>query len=275
MGRKKKRAREKAELESNKAGEQAPDGEAVKKEKKENKKDTPKERDFRQWALGWVKSIALALVLWFVIQAFLVKSYRIDSGSMEPTLYENDFLFINKAVYGAQVPLTGLRTPKFRDPRRGELIVLRGIELDSLTIVKRVIGIGGDTLEMRSDSLFRNGEYVDEPYTKHVDPMVEMPTMQRQIARRWQLPQLVDGAATDEYLPGLRNWGPFVVPDDHFFGMGDNRDASHDGRAWGFLPRKHVIGRPLFIYYSYDPNSWSPLRFLTAIRWGRLLRSPG
>jgi signal peptidase I len=138
-----------------------------------------------------------------------------------------------------------------------------------------VIGIGGDTLEMRSDSLFRNGQYVDEPYAKHVDPMAEMPPMQRQIARRWQLPQLVNGAANGEYLPGLRNWGPFVVPDDHLFGMGDNRDASHDGRAWGFLPRSHVIGHPLFIYFSYDPDSWSPLPFITAIRWGRLLRSPG
>ena len=275
MGRKKKRAREKAEAESQKVAEQGPEGNAEKKDKKGKTEGTRKERDFRQWALGWVKSIALALVLWFVIQAFLVKSYRIDSGSMEATLYENDFLFINKAVYGAKVPFTGLRTPKFRDPHRGELIVLRGIELDSLTIVKRVIGIGGDTLEMRSDSLFRNGQYVDEPYAKLIDPMVEMPPMQRQIARRWQLPQLVDGTANAEYLPGLRNWGPFVVPDDHLFAMGDNRDASHDGRAWGFLPRSHLIGHPLFIYYSYDPDSWSPLRFITAIRWGRLLRSPG
>jgi signal peptidase I len=272
MGRKKKRARENAELEHQKVAEQGAEGNTEEKEKKGN---TQKERDFRLWAWGWIKSIALALVLWFVIQAFLIKSYRIDSGSMEPTLYENDFLFINKAVYGAKVPLARFRTPKFRDPRRGELIVLRGIELDSLTIVKRVIGIGGDTLEMRSDSLFRNGQHVNEPYAKHIDPMVEMPTMQRQIARQWQLPQLVNGPASNEYLPGLRNWGPFVVPDGHFFAMGDNRDASHDGRAWGFLPRNHVIGRPLFIYYSYDPDSWSPLKFITAIRWGRLLRSPG
>jgi signal peptidase I len=233
-----------------------------------------KQRDLRQWALGWIKSIALALVLWFIIQAFLVKSYRIDSGSMEPTLYENDFLFINKAVYGARVPFTQWRTPKLRDPRRGELIVLRGIEPDSLTIVKRVIGIAGDTLRMSNDSLFRNGRYVEEPYAQLVDPTAEMPPMQRQIARRWQLPQLVDGAVNGEHLPGLRNWGPFVVPDDHLFAMGDNRDASHDGRAWGFLPRSHVIGHPLFIYYSYDPQAWRPLPFVTAIRWGRFLRSP-
>ena len=271
MGKKKRRATEKAEPAQGKSGESGRDDQA---EKNDKQASTTKERDVRQWALGWIKSIALALVLWFIIQAFLVKSYRIDSGSMESTLYENDFLFINKAVYGARVPFTGLRTPKFRDPRRGELIVLRGIELDSLTIVKRVIGVAGDTLQMRSDSLFRNDEYVEEPYAQLVDPMAQMPPMQRQIARRWQLPQLVDGEVNGDYLPGLRNWGPFVVPDDHLFVMGDNRDASHDGRAWGFLPRSHVIGRPLFIYFSYDPHAWRPLPFITAIRWGRLLRSP-
>jgi signal peptidase I len=231
--------------------------------------------DFREWALGWAKSIAIAVVLWFFIQAFLVKSYRIDSGSMEPTLFENDFLFINKAVYGAKAPLLGFRTPAFREPRRGELIVLRGIEWDSLTIVKRVIGLAGDTLEMRRDSLFRNGEYAPEPYTQHVDPSAEMETGRRLEARRWQLPQLVGGVATEDYLPGMHDWGPFVVPDEHLFVMGDNRDASHDGRAWGFLPRKHVIGHPLFIYYSFDKHKWRPLPFLTAIRWGRLLRNPG
>jgi signal peptidase I len=244
------------------------------KGKAKAKNEKGKERDFRQWAWGWVKSIALALVLWFIIQAFFIKSYRIDSGSMEPTLYENDFLFINRAVYGAQVPFTNLHTPKFRDPRRGELIVLRGIEFDSLTIVKRVIGIAGDTLAMRSDSLFRNGQYVEEPYRKLIDPMAQMPAAQRQIARRWQRPHLVNGQASEDFLPGLRNWGPFVVPENHLFVMGDNRDASHDGRAWGFLPRNHVIGHPLFIYFSYDPDSWSPLPFITAIRWGRLLNTP-
>ena len=76
--------------------------------------------------------------------------------------------------------------------------------------------------------------------------MVEQFGMRGGIADVADLPQLVDGVAKDEYLPGLRNWGPFVVPDNHFFAMGDNRDASHDGRAWGFLPRNHVIGHPLF-----------------------------
>jgi len=271
MGKKRERSRAKDDKTNTVA---PPDPAADSADQKKAKAKAKQPVAFQEWAWGWIKSIALALVLGFVIQALLIKSYRIDSGSMEQTLYENDFLFINKAVYGAKIPFTGWWTPAFRDPRRGELIVLRGIELDSLTIVKRVIGLAGDTLEMRSDSLFRNGEFTPEPYAQHVDPMATMPPMQRQVARRWQLPQLVDGAAKDDYLPGLRDWGPFVIPEGHLFVMGDNRDASHDGRAWGFLPRRHVIGHPLFIYFSYDPNAWRPLPFLTAIRWGRILSSP-
>lgn len=274
MGKKKERVRKKEQQKTEPKAKQESNGKAAEGANAEGG-NAKKERDVRQWAWGWIKSIAMALVLWFFIQAFLIKSFRIDSGSMEPTLFEADFLFVNKAVYGAKVPLTGLRTPAFREPRRGELIVLRGVEPDSLTIVKRVIGIAGDTLQLRNDSLFRNGEFVPEPYTKHVDPLAVMPLFERQAARRWQLPHLVDGTATAEYIPGLRDWGPFVVPPDHLFGMGDNRDASRDGRHWGFLPREHVIGHPLFIYFSYDAEIWRPLPFLTAIRWGRLLRNPG
>jgi signal peptidase I len=228
----------------------------------------------RQVLIGWVKSIAIAFAIWFVLQALVIKSFRVDSGSMEPTLFAGDWFFINRVVFGSPVPLIRVRTPKVRDPRTGELIVLRGVEEPILTIVKRVIGVAGDTIELRADSLFRNGEYVPEPYVQHVDPAAEMDAMQRQRSRTWQLPHLTAAVDTATYLPSLRTWGPVVVPDGHLFTMGDNRDASYDGRHWGFLPRSHAIGRPLFIYYSYDSGNWRPLPFLTAIRWGRMLRAP-
>jgi len=224
--------------------------------------------------MGWVKSLLIAFVLWFFIQAFLVKSFRIISDSMEPTFLVSDLLFINKAVYGATVPFTRIRTPAFRDPEVGGLIVLRGIEEPILTIVKRVIGTAGDTLELRSDSLFRNGRYVPEPNAQHVNPLAQMDQNQRLRTRNWQLPHLVDGVDKSSYLPDLRNWGPMVVPDGHLFTMGDNRDESYDGRHWGFLPRENVVGKVLIIYWSYDANHWRPLRFLTAPRFNRLLRRP-
>jgi signal peptidase I len=192
---------------------------------------------------------------------------------MESTLYEGDFLFINRAVYGAKVPFTSLRTPAFREPRRGEMVVLEGVEEPILTIVKRVIGLAGDTLELRNGMLYRNGAHVPEPYAQYIDPTVEMDLLQRDRTKRWQLPHLVNGTATD-YMPALRRWGPIVVPPEHLFAMGDNRDASYDGRHWGFLPRKNLLGHPVFIYFSYDPQHWRPLPFFTAIRWVRIFSSP-
>ncbi len=232
------------------------------------------QQDFSQWVWGWVKSIAIALVIWFFLQAFLIKSFRIISDSMESTFLVGDWLFINKALYGPAIPFTNIHLPSLRDPKAGELIVLEGVEQPVLTIVKRVIGVAGDTIELRADSLFRNGDYVPEPYVQHVDSTAFMDTLQRQRTRNWQLPHLVNTVDRDSYMPDLRNWGPIVIPQEHLFTMGDNRDESYDGRHWGFLPRKNVLGRPIFIYYSYDPNHWRPLPFITAIRWNRLLRRP-
>jgi signal peptidase I len=238
-----------------------------------DKKPRPKE-DFNQWAWGWVKSIAIALVIWFFLQAFVIKSFRIISDSMDSTFLVGDWLFINKALYGPVIPFTSVHLPALRDPKAGELVVLKGVEEPVLTIVKRVIGVAGDTIELHADSLFRNGEYIPEPYVQHVDSTASMDPMQRQRTRNWQLPHLVDTVDRDSYMPDLRDWGPIVIPQDHLFTMGDNRDASYDGRHWGFLPSKNVLGRPIFIYYSYDPNHWRPVPFITAIRWRRLLRRP-
>jgi signal peptidase I len=242
---------------------------------------TPEERPqphqqqtFGQWLWSWVKTIVIAFAIWFVLQALVIKSFRIDSGSMEPTLFEGDWLFINRVIYGAPVPLLGFRTPKVRDPERGELIVLRGVEEPVLSIVKRVIALGGDTVEFRSDSLFRNGAYVPEPYVQHVDPTMPTDPVTVEQMRAWQLPYLLDTVEKATYRPTLRTWGPVVLPPEHLLTMGDNRDASYDGRHWGFLPRPNVMGRPLIIYYSFDPNHWRPLPFVTAIRWGRMFRAP-
>ena len=123
---------------------------------------------------------------------------------------------------------------------------------------------------MRNDSIFRNNRYLPEPYVQHTNPIAQMDPTQRQRTKRWQLPYLVDSVDRSTYLPDLRNWGPFVIPEGHLFTMGDNRDSSYDGRHWGLLPREHVIGHPMFIYWSHDRSRW-PL----PVRWNRLLSSPG
>jgi signal peptidase I len=225
------------------------------------------------WVWDWTKSIVVALVVWFFLRTFLVEAFRIPSGSMENTLLIGDFLFVNKALYGAEVPLIHTRLPAVREPRRDDILVFDSVEEEGLKVVKRLIGMPGDTLSMENGELFRNGARVNEPYAVHSDPTRSEDPIQRAKMREWQLPHLVNRDPSS-YQPDLQEWGPIVVPADSFFMMGDNRDSSYDGRYWGFLPRKNVRGRPLVVYFSYDPGSWRAIPFVTAVRWGRLFTSP-
>ena len=230
-------------------------------------------RSIMIWLWDWAKSIVVALVVWFFLRTFLVEAFRIPSGSMENTLLIGDFLFVNKALYGAEVPVIHKRLPAVREPRRDDILVFDSVEEEGLKVVKRLIGMPGDTLSMENGELFRNGQRVNEPYALHSDPTRSEDPIQRAKMREWQLPHLVHRDPSS-YQPDLQEWGPIVVPPDSFFMMGDNRDSSYDGRYWGFLPRKNVRGRPLVVYFSYDPSSWRAIPFLTAVRWGRLFSSP-
>jgi signal peptidase I len=219
----------------------------------------------------WIKSVAIAVAIFLVVRTFLIEGFRIPSGSMENTLLIGDWLFVNKALYGAEIPFTGVHLPAFRNPRRNDLVIFKSVEEPRLTVVKRLIGMPGDTLSMEDNQLSVNGRPAEEPWVIRTDPLAdhEDPKM-----RTWQVRYLVRDRDTTTYRPTLKNWGPIVVPPDSFFVMGDNRDSSYDSRYWGFLGRDRIRGRPLIIYYSYDPSGVLPLPFLTAIRWGRLLHRP-
>lgn len=228
---------------------------------------------FHKWLWEWTKSIVVALLVWFVLRTFVVEAFRIPSGSMENTLLIGDFLFVNKALYGAEVPFVHKTLPAVREPQRGDILVFDSVEEPGVKIVKRLIGIPGDTLAMHHGRLFRDGRAVAEPYAVHGDSTRSEDPSQRERMRQWQLPHYV-GPDSTHYAPDLQDWGPIVVPPDSFFMMGDNRDSSYDGRYWGFLPRQNVRGRPLFVYFSYESESWRPLPFFTAVRWGRILSKP-
>ena len=223
---------------------------------------------------SWVKSIGIALVIWIFLRSYLVEAFRIPSASMENTLLVGDFLFVNKAVYGGQleIPFTGirlLRVPGYGEPRRDQLLIFRSVEdsTPNLNIVKRVLGEGGDTLRMVRDTLYRNGRRLEEPYALHLSAgLVREEEFRLRQIHSWQLPHYA-GAGPASYRPTTHDWGPIVVPAGHFFVMGDNRDESYDSRFWGFLPRAHIVGKPLFIYMSVARD---PFR----IRWNRLLRRP-
>jgi len=238
---------------------------------KNNIREQPKAaRTVKQSTWEWVKSIAVALVIWMVVRSLLVEAFRIPSGSMENTLLIGDFLFVNKTLYGAEIPLTNKHLPPVREPKRLDIVVFRSVEDPNTNVVKRVIGMPGDTLSMKDNVLHRNGQTVDEPYVIRTDPSSdpEIPSM-----RAWQLKYLA-GIDASNYRPTLKNWGPIVIPRDSFMVMGDNRDNSYDSRYWGFLGRDRIRGRPLLIYYSYNKDGMLPLPFLTSIRWGRIFSSP-
>ena len=230
---------------------------------------TPK--SFKRWAWEWMKSIAIALVIWFVLRTLLVEAFRIPSSSMERTLLVGDFLFVNKALYGAELPLIHTRLPAVREPRLGDIVVFDSRTEAGVKVVKRVIGTPDDTLEMRNNALYRNGVRQVEPYAQHVDPGSDPsdPGM-----RLWQLQYLVPGVDREAYRPTRGTWGPLIVPGGQYFVMGDNRDNSYDSRYWGFVDRRVIRGRPLFIYYSFDHDSWRVLPFVTAIRWDRIGAHP-
>jgi signal peptidase I len=232
---------------------------------------TAASRSFTRWLWEWTRTIGGALLIWVVVRSLLGQAFHIPSGSMENTLLIGDVLWVNKALYGAEVPIIHRRLPAFREPQRLDIVVFKSVEEEGLDVVKRLIGMPGDTLSMEDGAVLINGRKTDEPYVIRTDPAAdpEVPQM-----RGWQIRYLVSNRDPATYRPTLNNWGPLVVPPDSFFMMGDNRDQSYDSRYWGFLGRDRVEGRPSFIYFSFDKQGILPLPFLTAIRWGRLFSAP-
>ncbi len=223
-------------------------------------------------AIEWVKAAAWAFGAWLVLSTFVVQAYFIPSPSMETTLMVGDVLFVNKFLFGAKVPLVNWRTPAVREPKRGDIVVFMSPIEDSI-LVKRLIAVGGDTLEMRQGVLYRNGVALEEPHAQSTSPDWTLDLASRQEMHARQLPYFI-GADPERYLPDVHDWGPLLIPQGKLWMMGDNRDSSRDSRFWGLVPRENVRGTPVLIYYSWDASSYRPFPFFTATRWGRILRVP-
>jgi signal peptidase I len=213
----------------------------------------------------WARSVLVAAILFLIVRAFGIEAFRIPTSSMENTLLVGDFLLVNKAIYGAPIPGTDLRLPALSEPRRNEVVVFRPPHDPEKNYVKRLVGLPGDTLEMRGKKLFLNGTPVHEPRARFVDGQGDAahPGM------RWQSNHLIAGPVP-RYHPTRDNWGPIVVPPRHYFVLGDNRDNSEDSRYWGFVPRDAIQGRPAFVYYSFDPQGVDGLAWLRHVRWKRI-----
>jgi signal peptidase I len=197
----------------------------------------------------YFESILVAVVLALFVRTFVFQAFKIPTGSMKPNLLVGDHLLVNKFIFAPTATALERALLPMRDIRRGEIIVFKFPEEPERDFIKRVIGLPGDTIELRNQTVFINGEALTEPYAHYLFPPAD------------------EGQADSFDI--RRKYGPVTVPDGHYFMMGDNRDDSQDSRFWGFLPQSYVKGRALFIYWSFDtPDDGSAGGF--APRWGRL-----
>jgi signal peptidase I len=227
-----------------------------------------------------IMSVLPTLAIFLGARQLLAEAYRIPSGSMEPTLLVGDALFVNKLRFGPHIPFTNQLLPGYASPKRGDVAIFVSppqhpsirISPDDVTptLVKRIVGVSGDTLLMRRGQLMVNGAVVPSPNSFVLpDDIANQP----QAIFNWQHQIEIHGSRFGPPIaaPSIHEWGPLVVPTGMFFMMGDNRDNSVDSRYYGLVPRANFRGTPMFIYYSYDPDEGVDyFRAVTAIRWRRL-----
>jgi len=202
----------------------------------------------------YLESILIAAILALFIRTFVFQAFKIPTGSMEPNLLVGDHIVVNKFMFGAGGDGSWLLP--MRPIERGDVVVFRAPEQPDEDFIKRVVAVGGDKIEIVDGVVQVNDEVVDEPYAHH-----------------------------SSGFGSRRDYGPFHVPDGHYFCLGDNRDNSRDSRYWGTVPRHLVKGRAVVVYWSYDapPFGWhggsvtqgwadfarSLPGYLTETRWGR------
>lgn len=196
----------------------------------------------------WIEAIVVAVLLALFIRTFVLQAFKIPSGSMLPTLKIGDHLLVNKFLYGVRVPFSGKLLVPFKQPKHGDIIVFKFPQDRSTDYIKRVVGLPGDTITIKDKVLLVNGKKVEDPHAHFTSQ------------------EVLDGKVSPR-----DNFGPVMVPKDSVFVMGDNRDNSFDGRFWGFVERRDILGKAIILYWSWDLEQplFSVERF-TSVRWSRI-----
>jgi len=189
-----------------------------------------------------IEAIVIAIIIAMFIRTFIVQAFKIPSGSMLETLQIGDQILVNKFIYGVKIPFTNGKTLiPVKDPVRGDIVVFKYPEDPSKDFIKRVVAVGGDTLEIKDKQLYVNDKLVtEEPYAIHKD--------ERMIPANF---------STRDYLRKI------TIPDKKLFVMGDNRDNSHDSLFWGFVDLTEIKGEAFMIYWSWNKEAFG-------VRWKRL-----
>ena len=228
-------------------------------------KNERKSRALRFWR-EWVKPLLVVVIVCTSFRSAVADWNDVPTGSMKPTILEGDRILVNKLAYDLKVPYTTWHLFEWAEPARGELVICYS-PADGNRLVKRVIAVGGDHLEMRNNRLFINGaaagyEPLDEELISQIVPAER--------SRHRFAAESFDGRThavmATPAVPARRTFGPVVVPEGQYFVMGDNRDNSLDSRAFGFVRRGQILGRSSRVAFSLDRARY----YLP--RWGRTLR---
>ena len=229
---------------------------------------------------GFVAEWAMTLIIFLFATTTLVQAYVVPTGSMESTVMIGDHMLVDRMSY-SDPGSWGSHLLPYRDVQRGDIVCFHYPEDVRQIYVKRVIGIPGDRIHMENKQVVRNGQRLIERYTQHIDPIID--------PYRDNFPQAPAWSTTPhgrEMLADDVRDGELVVPPGKLFMMGDNRENSADSRYWGLVPRDSVVGKPVFVYWSYDAptadfESWSvdhlidvATHFFTKTRWNRTFRVP-
>jgi len=201
----------------------------------------------------YFETIVIAVVLALFMRTFVVQAFKIPTGSMEPNLLVGDHHLVNKFVFAPTLSSAERTLLPVTAIRRGDIVVFKYPEDPERDFIKRVIGLPGETIELRDRRIHVNGRAIEEPYAHY-------------------LPRPAVPAGSEVTSDDVRErYGPVVVPAGSVFVMGDNRDNSQDSRYWGFLPKENIKGKALMIYWSFD-SSEGGLNLFTQTRWARLLQ---
>jgi signal peptidase I len=238
--------------------------------------------DFGDDLVSSVQSLLGTVVIAIFVITFIVQAFQIPSESMENTLLVGDYLLVNKLCYGGKG--LGDHLMPYQKIARGDIIVFHYPVDPKQHFVKRVIGMPGDRLRLMNKKVFINGKPLDEPYVHFLEPANNL---FRDNFPRTDIPAFgLEGKWWLEMKKLVEN-GQLIVPEGHYFVMGDNRDDSQDSRYWGFVPQENIIGRPLVIYWSvtdWDRSSSGTLsgrlyhlayavtHVFQLTRWNRTLR---
>jgi len=204
---------------------------------------------YEPWYVEYAKSFFPVLVIVLILRSFIAEPFRIPSGSMMPTLLVGDFILVNKFAYGVRLPVLHTRILKNGDPKRGDVVVFRYPRDPSLDYIKRVVGLPGDHIGYVDKSLYINGKPIDTtlegPYTD--GGAYSQPN-------EFLYNEDLEGVRHDVIINRSRPTfdAEYIVPEKHYFAMGDNRDNSNDSRYWGFVPEENLVGKALLIWMNWD-----------------------